>query len=359
MRILAVTGASGGHIFPSLSFLDTLKEKHKDADTLLILPKKILGSSIIPHGYNIRYISISAIKLRFTLGFFFAILRFLKGSLESLLLVLRFRPDTVVGFGSIVSAPLVLLAWIFRIKTIIHEQNVIPGQANRFLAKFSDNIAISFEETRNYFKGSSRKIVFTGNPIRKQLRRIDKNKAREFLGLNADRFTILAMGGSAGSHRINRGFLNALSRIKDKHKFQIIHLAGSGDYNFLEGAYKDSGMNIRLFSFLEQVEYAYSAADLVISRAGATSIAEIIFFGLPAIIIPYPFAREHQASNAKVLEAQGAAIVIKDNALDSDILRQAIEGLINNPGKLKNMRSGYDNIIAPDANDLLVDEVCK
>ncbi len=359
MRILVVTGASGGHIFPAQSFLDALKERHKDTDTLLILPKFFLGSSTIPHGYNIRYISISAIKLSFTLGFFFAILRFLKGSLESLLLVLAFRPDTVVGFGSIVSVPLVLLAWLFRIKTIIHEQNVIPGQANMFLAKFSDKIAISFQESRNYFKGPSRKIVFTGNPIRKQLSRIDKNKAREFLGLNAERFTILVTGGSAGSQRINRGFLNAVSRIKDKHNLQIIHLAGSGDYNFLEDTYKDSGMDIRLFSFLNQVEYAYSAADLVVSRAGATTIAEIISFGLAAIIIPYPFAREHQASNAKVLADKGAAIVIKDNELDSDILRQVIEGLINNPGKIEKMRSGYNNIIVPNANDLLVGEVFK
>jgi len=359
MKILVVTGASGGHIFPALSFLDTLKDKYKDIDTLLILPKRSLGVSKIADDSKIRYISISTINLSFSPRNFIALLRFFKGSLESLILLLEFRPDIVVGFGSLACVPMVLLAWIFRIKTLIHEQNVIPGQANRLLAKFSDKIAISFKETRDYFKGSSRKIVFTGNLIRKELKRIDRNKALDFFGLGSDKFTILVMGGSAGSHRINLGFLNAISKSWSKSDFQIIHSSGLKDYDLLKDSYKDLGINFKLFGFLNEMQHAYSACDLVICRAGATSLSEIIFFGLPAIIIPYPFAYAHQINNAKVLENKGCAIIIKDNELDGNILRQTIEGLINNPKEIKKMRLAYDNIIVANANDLLVDEVFK
>lgn len=359
VRVLVVTGASGGHIFPALSFLDALKDKYPDADALLVLPEKILGSTIIPGGYKVSFISISAFKLGLRPGLFLAVFRFVKGSLQGLILLLGFRPDIVVGFGSIVSLPLVLLAWFFRIKTLIHEQNVIPGRANRILAKFSDKVAISFAETKNFLPGSSRKIVLTGNPLRKQFKVIDKNKALDFFGLNPDKFTILVMGGSAGSHRINLGFLNAVSQIQDKGNFQVIHLTGAGDYRLLEAGYRGLGMNFRLFAFLNQVEYAYSASSLAVSRAGATTISEMIFFRLPAIIIPYPFAYAHQASNAGILEDKGCAIVIKDARLDNDKLRQTIQGLIRNPEEIKQMRGRYDNIIMPKANDLLVDEVFK
>lgn len=359
VRVLAVTGASGGHIFPALSFLDALKDKYPDTDALLVLPEKILGSAIIPDGYKVSFISISAFKLDLRPKLFLAIFRFFKGSLQGLILLLGFRPDIVVGFGSIVSVPLVLLAWLFRIKTLIHEQNVIPGQANRVLAKFSDKVAISFAETKNFLPGSSGKIVLTGNPIRKQFKVIDKNKALDFFGLSPDKFTILVMGGSAGSHRINLGFLKAISRIQDKGNFQVIHLAGADDYRLLEAGYRGLGLNFRLFTFLNQVEYAYSASSLAVSRAGATTISEMIFFRLPAIIIPYPFAYGHQRSNAGILEDKGCALVIKDEELDGDKLREPLDVLIGNFEKIQKMRSGYDNIIVPKANDLLAVEAFK
>jgi len=358
VRILVITGASGGHIFPALGFLDTLKGKHKNIDTLLILPKKNIINQISDLGYyKINYISVSPIKLNLDFSNFTAVFNFLKGSLESIVILLKFKPDIVVGFGSMASIPMLIFAWTFRIKTLIHEQNVIPGRANRFLAGFSDKIAVSFAETRDYFKKYKRKVVFTGNPIRKGLVRIDKDKALNFFGLSQDKFTILIMGGSQGSRKINQEFLRVISTLSDKSRLQVIHLAGQRDYDLLQSAYKDLDMHSRLFRFLEPMEYAYSAADLVISRAGATTIAEMIFYGLAAIIIPYPFAYKHQMANARVLEKIGAAIIIKDNELDSSILMQIIDGLINNPLRLKDMRSGYDNLLRMDANALFTDNV--
>jgi len=375
VKVLAITGSSGGHIFPALGFLDTLnnksrtflpqetpytkkvRDKHKDIDILLVLPKKTITHQVGNFEYKLNYISISSIKLNLDFKNFAAILRFFQGSLESIIILLTFRPDIVVGFGSLCCIPMILFAWLFRVKTLIHEQNVIPGRANRFLAKFTDRIAVSFAQTGDYFKDYKRKVIITGNPIRKELSRIDKNKAFDFFGLDSDKLTILVMGGSQGSHRINLGFLRAVSAIPDKSSFQVIHLAGRQDLDFLKNSYKDLNINSRLFNFLESMQYAYSACDLVVSRAGATTIAEIIFFGLAAIIIPYPFAYRHQVANAKVLENIGSGIIIQDNELDSDILKKNIENLINKPERIKAMRSHYDNILKLNANDLLVEAV--
>jgi UDP-N-acetylglucosamine--N-acetylmuramyl-(pentapeptide) pyrophosphoryl-undecaprenol N-acetylglucosamine transferase len=277
--------------------------------------------------------------------------------LESIVILLSFKPDIVVGFGSLVSVPMVMLAWLLRIKTLIHEQNVIPGRANRFLARFNDKIAVSFAETEGYLKKYKRKVVLTGNPIRRELLQIDKNKALNFFGFSNNKFTILIVGGSLGSHRINLGFLETISRISDKFRLQVIHLTGPHDYDLLKRSYKDLNIQVQLFKFFDSMQYAYSAADLIISRAGASTVAEIISFRLPAIIIPYPFAYRHQLTNAKVLENKGCAIIIKDNDLNGDILMKNIENLINNPEKLKKMRSCYAGFLKMDTNKVFMDSI--
>ena len=357
MRVLVSVGPSGGHIFPALSFLDTLKKKQKNLDALLVIPSRSIKADILTDSWKIEYTSISPIRLSFDFRNLIAIFGLLKGSLESLILLIKFRPDIVVGFGSLTSIPLISLAWFFRIRTLIHEQNVIPGRANRLLAKFSDRIAISFPETKDYLKVKKEKIVLTGNPIRQELKRVDKPKALDFFGFNADKFTILVMGGSQGSHRINLSFLEAVSMMSDTSRVQIIHLTGLKDYALLDKRYKDLKIRIKLFTFLKEMHYAYSVSDLVVSRAGATTVAELIFFRLPAIIIPYPFAYKHQVGNAEVLERMGSAIVIKDNELDANILRRTLDDFINNTDKINLMRSHYDEAPRANANDLLADAV--
>lgn len=357
MKVLVVTGESGGHIFPALSFLYTLKAKYKDVDTLLIAPKRSLENRIIPNGYPVRYISIATVKLSLDFKNLTAILNFFKGTLESLSLFLEFKPDMVVGFGSLVSIPLVFWAWIFRTRTLIHEQNLIPGRANRLLAKFTDRIAISFAQTKDYLRNYSSKIALTGNPIRNDLKRLDKNKGLDFFGLSSDKFTLLVMGGSLGSHRINAVCLDALSLLSDKSKLQLIHLSGMKDYDILKRGYQNLELKVKLFSFLKEISYAYNASDLVICRAGATTLSEIIFFKLPAIIIPYPFAYRHQLSNAKFLASQGCALNIENAQLNSAKLREILQDLINNPDKLNKMRYNYNSISQLQADDLLVKEV--
>lgn len=358
MKVLVVAGRSGGHIFPALGLLDTLKDRYRNnIEELLVLPKSNLTDKVANFNYNVDYISISSVKLSLKPKNLIAIWGFLKGSLESAFILMKFQPDIVVGFGSLVCIPMIVFAWLFRIKTLIHEQNVIPGRANRFLARFTDRFAVSFIETYDYFKYCQRKIALTGNPIRNELKPIDKNKARDFFGFSNDKFTVLVMGGSLGSHRINTAFLRAVSIISKKHNLQVIHLSGAGDYDLLKDGYKGISVNLRLFTFLKAMQYAYSACDLVISRAGATAITEIIFFGLPAIIVPYPYAHRHQLNNAQVFSKIGSGFVIPDDKLDSDILGEVIEFLIDNPQRLEYMRLSYRNVSKCNANDLLTDEI--
>lgn len=353
LRVLIVTGASGGHIFPAISFIETLKNKHNQIEILLALPKKNIKNFALPKGFSVRYLSILPIKLGLNLKALGALWGFIKGIFESLFLLLEFKPNYVVGFGSISSVPLLFFAWIARARTLIHEQNVMPGKANSFLAKFMDKIAISFAESRNYLKIDPRKIVLTGNPIRSNLVRIDKPQALSFFGFSKEKFTVLVMGGSQGAHKINAAFLYAASIMEHNYDLQVIHITGQDDYSFLERRYKDLNARARLFIFLKEMQYAYSSADLVISRAGATTISELIKYGLAAIIIPYPFAFQHQLSNATILKKQGSAIIIDDNDLDPFLLKQILEELINNPDKLEIMRSRYNNISGNSANELL------
>lgn len=356
MKILVATGSSGGHIFPAIAFLDALKEKYRDSRLLLVLPQTSLRLNSQSLGYEIKHISVSGLSLRPNLKNFISFSGFIKGSLESLCIILRFKPQVVIGFGSLASLAVVIFAWFLRIPVLIHEQNVIPGRANRLLAKFASRVAISFTESKGYLKIPPRKIVFSGNPLRKEIAKIEKNQALRFFSFIPDKFTMLVMGGSQGSYRINTAFPKAISGISGKSCLQIIHLAGPSDHRALEKVYQNSGINVRLFAFLKEMQYAYSAADLILSRAGATTISEIIFFKLPAIIVPYPYAYRHQMANAKILEDRGCAVIFEDSELDAERLKNTIDSLIRNPERLEVMRSGYAKLLMTPANDLLAEE---
>ena len=355
MKVLAVTGASGGHIYPALSFLDSLKSRDSLIEALLVLPSRSIGVNFAAVGYRVEYISSAKFSHSLNRGNILAVLKFFKGTWESLRILLAFKPDIVVGFGTLDSAPLLIFAWLFRIKTLIHEQNVLPGKANKLLAKFADKVAISFKETGDYLSVDKDKLLLTGNPIRGSLRKIDRIEALNYLGLTGGNFTILVMGGSQGSRNINAGFIKAVSGIKNTSGVEVIHLAGRSDYETIKREYAKINISVKVFDFLNAMEYAYSASDLIISRAGATTISELLFFKLPAIISPYPYAYKHQLQNAKLLQQKGCAVIIEDSQLDNDMFKETIESLITDRGKLNKMRLAFGTSPIPDAGSLLAD----
>ena len=347
-KILVAAGSSGGHIFPAVSFIEALKESYPEIEVLLLLPRENILKDKTGIPCPVKYLSVPVLSLKFNLHNLKGLLKLFNACLEAMAVNIKFKPDLVVGFGSLICIPIVLCAWLFRVKTIIHEQNVIPGKANKFLSLFCDKIAISFKETEKYLR-FKRKLVYTGNPIRRSLIKIEKNKALEFFGLAEDKFTILVFGGSQGSQHINEDFFKFVATKDIRERLQVIHLSGEKDYAQLNQDYANLGAKARVFPFLDAISYAYSAADLILSRAGAGTIAEITYFRIPAIIVPYPHAHGHQIANARILGQHGTARLIEDSQFNASVLEKVLVPLIEETGKLEIMRRGYDSFIQGDA----------
>ena len=355
MRVLLVTGSSGGHIFPALALMDRLKDS--GAEVLMVLSEKDNSSRIVAESGRVKYIRASRMGLKLGSKNISGAYFFLIGAWQSLDAVIKFKPDVVVGFGSLDTIALLFWAWLFRIKTVIHEQNVIPGRANRLLAKFVDKVAVSFTQTNNYLDVSSEKIILTGNPIRKSLVELDRKEALDFFNFKEGKFNILITGGSQGSQKLNTVCFTALSECDEKNDLQLVHISGSRDFALLKQSYAEAQVAHKIFEFLPDMQYAYSIADLVICRAGATTIAELQRFSLPALLIPYPFAYAHQLVNARVLEDSGSALIIRDEELCVEKLRDIIRQLLNNRQKLKAMRQAYSRNRVLDAASQLANEV--
>ncbi|MDD3274154.1 MAG: undecaprenyldiphospho-muramoylpentapeptide beta-N-acetylglucosaminyltransferase [Candidatus Omnitrophica bacterium] len=351
MRILVVTGSSGGHIFPALALMEKLKDSGQEA--VLLVPKKEGGADIPVPGDRVIYMHGGRLGLPFNrrnLTEFFSLFR---GGWESLRAVLKFKPDVVVGFGSLDTVVAVFWAWLFRIRTVIHEQNVICGRANKFLSKIADKVAVSFAQTGKYLDIAEDKIILTGNPLRKEMTPPDKKEARDFFRLKEDAFTVLITGGSQGSHRLNDACLKAFSACGNKDAFQVIHICGRHDFSRLRSGYDDAKVECRLFSFCADMRYAYGAADLVVSRAGATTVAELARFKVPALLVPYPYAYAHQNANADILAEAGAAVVIQDWQFKPEMLLYYLSEFLEDRRKLELMRRGYVNLGREDAVGML------
>ena len=328
MRVLVVAGASGGHIFPAVGFLERLRLLDVSCQALLLVPEHTPVKLEGDLSFSVRYLPRIYFSRKSAKALFNGLVSGVKNFFKSVEVILGFKPDVVVGFGSIASIPVVLIAWFLRIKTIIHEQNVIPGRANRLLALFVDKIAISFKETADYLISQRRKVVLTGNPLRLGLRRLDKRQACEYFGFSPEQLTFLIMGGSQGSKKLNFVCLDYFKSLPPLgSNLQILHLAGRRDFEQIQNEYKRLGIKARVFAFLEEMDYAYSACDLIIARAGATTITEILYYGIPAILVPYPYAYQHQMANARVLEQKGVAVIIEERNLNASTLKEALDKL--------------------------------
>src|SRR3989338_2438802 len=259
VKILIASGASAGHLYPALSFAQKLREKEAGADIAFVSSRRVgIAEEISAHGFRLFLISVLPFSFKSFKKFFLAFCRFIRSFFESFLIIEKFRPDVVVGFGSYVSFPVCLEAALFKKATVFDDKAIVPG-----------------------------------NPLRKFVTGAGKEDSRSFFGLE-DKFTILTLGGSQGSHRINTEFKNAVKRIEKREDFQFIHITGKSDYNDLKKDYSCITMRHCVFDFLEPMHLAYVLADLVVSRAGATTIAELVYFQKAALLIPYPYAGGHQ-----------------------------------------------------------------
>lgn len=356
MKVLIACGGTGGHIFPGISLAQELKERNEVKDIILVgtshpLEKKIFDTSGLP------YAIIPTAKLAINpLKFLLFLIKFTAASFKSVRILFKFNPDIVVGFGGYASFPICLFAAIFGKRLFIHEQNYVPGLANKIVSIFAKAVGVSFKETKEFFP---KKTVFVGNPIRGRLLEGDKEQAIKSFGLRLEKFTILVMGGSQGSHRINMLICDLLGLLndEDKRQIQIIHIAGARDYNIVCERYKGRDIEAKVYDFVDDIGLAYRAADLVISRAGATAIFEIAALGLPSILVPYRYAGGHQYYNARVIEKEGGAIVLDEINLTPAVLKDKLFEFKNNRARLNVMSQCAKRFSVPDAAKRLADYV--
>ncbi|MFH1094483.1 MAG: undecaprenyldiphospho-muramoylpentapeptide beta-N-acetylglucosaminyltransferase [Candidatus Omnitrophota bacterium] len=345
MKFLITAAGSGGHIYPALRLSNELKRKDESAQIVFLSSKKCIEKKFFENtedrvvGFDFsplqRKANVNTVK--FCLKNLYFLLNFSKESIRVFFLIQELRPDLVIGFGGIGSVAAIISAKLLKIPSLIHEQNVVPGLANRLLGRFSSKVATGFQKSNRYFK--NRAVVFTGNPIRSDLQIHSSAQARRTLDLNIEKFTILVMGGSQGAVFINDCFIKALNGLTEekRSRLQVIHCCGSSDFIEVKKKYEDFKIQAVVFTFCTLMSSAYSAADLVVGRSGAGTLNEICFFGKASILIPYPFAQAHQIANAEFMQEAQASTLVKQDAFTCNHLTSLIAAGMDHPERLESM----------------------
>lgn len=317
MKIVLATGGSGGHIFPALKTAEQLKKEGHEV--FLIGALSSVEGRLQNAGFGYLVLNAEGFSIKSFFRFWGLMTRAIAKSREFLA---SWKPDVVAGFGSYSSFPVLFAASSMKIPAMLHEQNVIPGKANRLSARFVRKIAVSFDETRASFTG--RDVVWTGCPCNSRYPDESKEVILKSFGLRCDRRTILVLGGSQGSHYLNEIFFEAIPFLGN---IQTIHMTGKSDEAVYAQKYPSLGVPYHVCSFLNNIQQAYAVADIVIARAGAATVCELASFGLPSVLIPYPFAHSHQAANARVLEKAGVSIVIEQKQMNRQSLIDAVQSI--------------------------------
>ena len=343
MRILLTTGGSGGHLFPALHTALVLKARGHEvvfAGALGALEAKIKDEGFVCHR-----IDAAGLNARTPWGLAAWIAATAKAFGRARRIVRDIRPDKVLGFGGYGSFPVVAAAWAEQIPLMIHEQNVVPGKANRVMALMAKRIAVTFAVSERYFSAS--KTVRTGCPCHQSVPSVPKEALRLKFGLDPADPVILILGGSQGSRRLNALVFEMLALIGTK--VQAIHMTGRHDHSVYAAKYRKASLRVKCYVFLSPIEEAYAAADMAIARAGAATVCELAAFALPSVMVPYPFAGGHQKYNAAVLSDVGAAVLLEEKDCTSESLKQAVEKMLAQPVIPGTMRARTQNIFVPDA----------
>ncbi|MFB3924452.1 MAG: undecaprenyldiphospho-muramoylpentapeptide beta-N-acetylglucosaminyltransferase [Syntrophales bacterium] len=351
MKIIIAGGGTGGHLFPGIAIAEEFLRRDSGTAVLFIGTGKGLEKRILPGlGFPLKTMDIEGIKGKGIRKSFAALLKIPWSLVQASRMIRDFKPDIVIGVGGYASGPAVLAAHWMGIRTVIAEQNAIPGVTNRILGVFADRVFLSFPETRAWFRAD--KAVVSGNPVRPGFHECGRREGKDRM------FTVLIFGGSQGARSINRAVAQALPHLREiSGTLQIIHQTGDRDLQFMENAYRAAGIHSEVLPFITDMMSAYSRADLLVCRAGATSIAEITACGKAAVLIPFPHAvNDHQTKNAEVLYHAGAAEMIHEKDLDGKRLADTIRRLHDDPGRIRAMEEKSAALGNIRAAETVVDE---
>ncbi|MGG1678806.1 undecaprenyldiphospho-muramoylpentapeptide beta-N-acetylglucosaminyltransferase [Neobacillus sp. NRS-1170] len=354
MKIVVSGGGTGGHIYPALALIREIQKENKEAEFLYIGTINGLESKIVPRE-NIAFksIHITGFKRKLSFENVKTVIRFLKGVQDSKKILKEFKPDIVIGTGGYVCGPVVYAASKLRIPTIIHEQNSVPGLTNKFLSRYVNKVAICFDEAKEFFP--KEKVVFTGNPRASEVIGKDGIKGRLSVGLSTTKPAVLIFGGSRGARPINEAVVKSLSDFAEK-PYQILYVTGDVHFEDVKKEVELVGnpQNVVIKPFIHNMPEVLAGIDLVVSRAGATSLAEITSLGIPSILIPSPYVtNNHQEKNARSLSDHGAAQLLLEKELNSKSLIGHIDRILLNSENLKEMKLKAKKMGVPDSANRL------
>ncbi|MBI4040844.1 MAG: undecaprenyldiphospho-muramoylpentapeptide beta-N-acetylglucosaminyltransferase [Deltaproteobacteria bacterium] len=351
MRLLIAGGGTGGHVFPAIAIAEALLEKDKEAAILFVGTRQGLESKILPKfQFSLKCISMRGFKGKSGAQKIFSLLGLPWAVLQSIWIILRFKPDVVLGVGGYASLPVLVAAFMMRKKRAIQEQNFSPGLANRLLFPWVHKIFLSFEGSKQFCKAPD--AVVTGNPVRKKMVQVPPEEDQKF--------SILIFGGSLGAHAINRAMLEALPYLSSlKEHIQIVHQTGKNDLRWVENGYAEqSWATATIVDFIYEMDQALQKAQFVICRSGATTLAEVALCGKACLFIPYPHAANNeQELNAAMFLKQGAARVLLNWKLDGQTLAKEIQWATSHPRELEEMRKKIVTLSYPYAAQAIVQEL--
>ncbi|MFH0785188.1 MAG: undecaprenyldiphospho-muramoylpentapeptide beta-N-acetylglucosaminyltransferase [Pseudomonadota bacterium] len=354
IRLLLTGGGTGGHLFPAVAAAQEFLWQLPETQVLFVgTERKVDTRSLKTYGFASDSIKCYGLKGKNPLELLKAIATLPVSFYQAGRIIRRFRPNIILGVGGYVTGPVVVAGKILGIPTVIHEQNSIPGLANRKLGPFVDRVCLSLPGSERYFSGE--KIFYTGNPVRRNILELAKNPSLNVAGRNKK--TLLILGGSQGAQAVNRLVSEGLQSLSNAllGDLRVIHQTGEQDFEVVNQGYEKRGIEALVQPFFTDMAEIYSQADLLVSRAGATTLAEIAVLGKPAILIPYPFAADnHQEKNADYYVAGGGAIVMRQHEIASDVLAENIRQLIMNEERLIAMGLAMKKLAFPDAAEKIV-----
>ena len=361
LKVIISGGGTGGHIFPAISIANALREIDPNVDILFVGALGRMEMERIPAaGYPIKGLPVAGFHRKLTLKNITVVFKLLKSMLLARSIVKSFEPNVVVGVGGYASGPILKVAQRMNIPTLIQEQNSFAGVTNRLLAKKAKTICVAYEGMEKYFP--KEKIMLTGNPVRQGLTEITNLKAEafSFFGITNASKVVLVLGGSLGARSINESILKGIDAIASSKDITVIWQTGKLYIDEVKEKMEDvNAENIKVFDFINRMDLAYAAADVVISRAGAGTISELCLVGKASILVPSPnVAEDHQTMNAKALANQNAAILISDSEAQNNLVKKAIE-LINSTETLKGMEQNIKKMALPNSAQIIAQKVIE
>lgn len=368
MKVIIAAAQTGGHINPGIAIANKIKKENKNARIMFIGTSRGLENDLVPRaGYDLKTIEAHGINRKISIENIKNMFKTLKGLNEAKKIVKEFKPDIVIGTGGFICGPVLMAAKKYKIPTMVHESNAFPGVATKLLSKKVDTVLVGFEDAKSRLP-NAKKVVVTGTPtkIKKvNLSKSQKEKMIDELKLDKELPIVLVFGGSQGAKSINSTLIDIIKN-KTNTNYQIIWASGPKQYDVIKDNLKELKIdinkikNVKIIPYIYNMEEMMNLADIIISRSGAMTITEIAITGKPAIFIPFPFATEnHQEYNARVLVNQGAAKIILDKDLNSDILSSTLNEMLKDKNKLAEMSKNANKVAISDVEGKIYNEIEK